>query len=201
MSNDSNHKQPFTKEDSYKNLDRVNYWITNCDTKTSFVLAFVGVFIAVFLTSNTVNESFANVIGSLATLKFADVKTIIIFLIVVATGAFVYYIVRGIMLLLYALTATVDISMFDAPSLVKESNLLFAAISGKSFDDFKRELNQMSEQTLANDIDSQTYINSVICAKKFSNYNKGVGNIKRGVIFFVVMTILLFIFHIISSTF
>ena len=30
----------FNKEDAYRTLERVNFWINNCDSKSSFILAF-----------------------------------------------------------------------------------------------------------------------------------------------------------------
>lgn len=49
------HKQnnSYTKEDLYKKLELVNYWISNIDSKISFILGFVGIFIGFIISKGT----------------------------------------------------------------------------------------------------------------------------------------------------
>ena len=49
------HKQnnSYTKEDLYKKLELVNSWISNIDSKISFILGFVGIFIGFIISKGT----------------------------------------------------------------------------------------------------------------------------------------------------
>lgn len=49
-----NNKGSFEKNDYYLNLDRVNEWLKNADSKTSFILTFVGIFITLLFSNKNV---------------------------------------------------------------------------------------------------------------------------------------------------
>ncbi|AZR74071.1 hypothetical protein BBF96_12090 [Anoxybacter fermentans] len=179
------------KDDSYRNLDRVNNWISNCDTKTSFILAFIGVFAGILFTSNLISNIFTKILKALSELKLEYIQGTLSIFSFLSLIFFIFFLSKGTIKLLNALTANINI--FEDEDFVTNSNLFFGSISTKNFQDFRQEINQLSEEDLLKDIDSQTYINSIICTIKFKNYNAGIKNIKYSLLFFLILIILEFL--------
>jgi|GEM_PF-733159 len=198
---DENNRKNFTKEDSYKNLDRANFWIQNADSKTSFVLAFVGVFLTLFFSSNAIlggiksaKELLSNIFGTekeQAIVYFPSLVILMVVLAVVSLVLFVICLIRGINNLFSALTATVN-----APEAEK-SNLFFGSIQKKRNGEFQEELGNLSSDDLLWDINTQTHINSQIAMKKFQFYNKGLNLIKRSFVFFIGFIVIVYLFNIV----
>lgn len=186
-------KPAMSNEDAYRNLDRVNTFITNADTKTSFVLAFVGVIVLVFFTSGMIDEGFQSLSAVVSKLTWSDLKASLAIATIITLLGFVFFLARGVWKLIAALTATIDLDKFTDSNMVRTSNLFFGSIASRSFDDFIKSLNDMSENSLSMDIHSQTYINASICHTKFRNYNEGLKNIKYALVAFIVVVILLII--------
>lgn len=196
----NNSEKNFTKEDSYKNLDRINFWIQNADTKVSFVLAFVGVFLTLFFSSNAILSGFksakvflSNSFGTEKEQISAFCSCLVILMVVLAIVSlvlFAIHLIRGINHMFSALTATVS-----APEAEK-SNLFFGSIQKKRNDEFQKELAKLSVDELQRDINTQTHINSQIATKKFGYYNKGLVLIKRAFIFFIGFIVIVYLFNI-----
>ncbi|MDF2960662.1 MAG: hypothetical protein K0S39_2397, partial [Paenibacillus sp.] len=191
MNCDQNHNENFTKDELYKNLERVNFWVANVDTKTSFILAFVGIFLSIFFTSNMTIDALKKLITLLTKLNSDDLKTIFIIFTMIIVIIFLCFIVRTTIFLFNALAASVDPDKFADKELIKKSNIFFASIAAKDFSEFQNELNNMSKEKINNDINSQTYINSMICTVKFKYYNKGVKNLKYSLFSFILLIIAL----------
>ena len=45
-----------TTDDKYKNLERVNFWVSNCDSKVSYLLTLQGIILTIIFTSNFVGR-------------------------------------------------------------------------------------------------------------------------------------------------
>lgn len=81
----------YTKEDLFKKLEVVNFWITNIDNKISFILAFVGIYIGFIISKGTPNvfKDISNIaIKDIVTLNFGQVFSILIIVIMYLTAIF-----------------------------------------------------------------------------------------------------------------
>lgn len=183
------------KEDSYKNLERVNFWINNSDCKASFVLAFIGAFISIGLTSSLMSDNFKNIFTSLLTIKI-EFKALISLLIIINLIVLTFFVVKSVFYLLDVLTAKIDIKEFENTDIVKDSKIFFASIAASNFNEFNNKLNLMDEKDVVDDLNSQIFINSKICTVKFEKFNKAIQNAKKMFFCFIVLIIFMFIFNV-----
>ncbi|ACA57427.1 hypothetical protein CF088_19190 [Clostridium botulinum] len=170
MSQQSN----YNREDAYKTLEIINLWIGNIDTKISFVLAFMAVLIGFIFTKGLPN-SFQNVADKkLLELKGIDILGILIVLSLYCTSLI------SIIFFLFGIKGKVkDISN-------NQSIFFFGSIGGMDRVAYIEKINNMTEDEILNDLGEQIHINSKICSKKISYYNKGL-------LFLIVTVILCFI--------
>ena len=203
--------EKINKEDAYKNLERVNFWINNSDTKTSFLLAFVGILIGFSISNSKFIDSIETAILEIkkffGTIPF-DFKVFLSFLLVAGLAVFFVFLFLTIKNLLVVITAKVNPSEeeFEEKKVIKNSKIFFNTIAvnkgeykdipKNDFPMFLDTVNNLSEADIFKDINSQTYINSMICKRKYSYYNKGIWWLKRTLI---VVLILIPIFLILSS--
>jgi Family of unknown function (DUF5706) len=150
-------------------LDRHLDWIKSCDTKSSIVLAVVGIFLTIF-TSEYSLKMFATIIElSLANINFSNV--LYLSFLAVAFGSFIY----GTYSLISVLT----------PRLSKEANVhenvdvnnslyFFESISRNKFSEFKDKVYQRTPEDEINDILAQIYVNAKISTEKYKHYSKGI---------------------------
>lgn len=171
MCQNKNHK---TIESLEQSLDRVNSWIGNCDQKTGFLLAIIGILIAIVFSSN-----FADTIKNEIVTPFLKYRQTPEKYSLCYTRAiyFVFLLVTfisctlSLVYSLLALTAAIDIKNFKKKQgnndLVDRSLLFFGSISafGK-YSDFKN----MAGIDYEEDLKSQIFINSSICTNKFKRY-------------------------------
>lgn len=193
MSNDrSNNKENiYTKDDSYLNLDRVNFWINNCDTKASFVLAFLGIFIGVLFTSDYIYDNFKMMGSMLLTLKSGDFKSFFAILTVFSLIAFIWFFIKAGKNILDTLTPSIQPVEFEGQGLKTDSNLHFQKIVSKGFEKHLNEVSNIaSEKDLLLDIESQVFINSKIATRKFTAFKSAINDTRYCLISFVVFLIL-----------
>ena len=193
MSNNQsdNNKNVYTKDDSYLNLDRVNFWINNCDTKASFVLAFLGIFIGVLFTSDYIYDNLKKMGSVLLALKSADFKNLIAIATFLSLGGFLFYFIKAGKNILDTLTPRILPSEFEEQGLKTGSNLHFQSIDSKGFEQHLNEVSNMdSEKNLLLDIESQVFINSKIATRKFTTFKSALNYTKLCLIFLVVFLIL-----------
>lgn len=183
--NDDN--KPYTKEDSYKNLDRVNFWISNCDSKASFVLAFLGIFIGVFFTSDFIYDHLKILGNTLLRFDWNSLKTFVAVLSLTFLVLFIFTFIKASKNTLNALTASINTDEFSHMGVKTDSILHFASIKMKGFNTHLQEIeNLKDEKNLIHDIESQVAINSVIAFRKISNYKGGVAYSKEALFYFVL---------------
>ena len=186
----------YKKEDAYRNLDRVNGWCSNCDSKASILLTLIGVTISVVFTTDIVLDTLKEIIGSFF-IYWKDLYLKIDWLsliIVIISCTNIYFMVKSIYWLLCSLTANIDSTTMNEEGLEKKSCLFFGTISSeKSYKDFKDRTANISSDELMNDINSQIYINSKIITKKFVCYNKSIKNLKKGLILLLFFLLLIII--------
>jgi hypothetical protein len=159
-----------TKEDSLKNLERVNFWVSNCDGKVSFLLVIQGVVLSIIFTSSY-STVFLETLSRQFSFDNLTTKTFLNFI----EGSFLLLFFLCIFLSFYniynVLSARLDPAIFKQKGLEVNSHLFFNTIAQKEFAKFKSDNETITEDALLNDIDSQVYINSKICSLKFYHYN------------------------------
>lgn len=162
-----------TTDDKYKNLERVNFWVTNCDSKVSYLLTLQGIILTIIFTSSYAGRL---VVTLSYKLTFMDFGWYSLFRFI--EGVSLYSFIVLILISLYnaysTLRARLDPKIFQEPGLVTNSVLFFETIANRSFIDFQTDQQQttnINSITLDNDIDSQVFINSKICQLKFKHYN------------------------------
>ncbi|WP_320815610.1 hypothetical protein [Flavobacterium sp.] len=156
-------------ENSVNKLNLINSWISNCDSKSSYILTFFGVIITIIFTSN-VGE------GMISSLEFtsADKITTKSFNNFLQLLLFILFLILSSMTLYFTyltLKARIDPKVYSQEGLVTSSNIFFGSICNKNFKDFNTEIKSESEENYLNDINSQIFINSKIANLKFKNYN------------------------------
>ena len=159
-----------TKEELTLRLDRVNSWINNCDQKSSIILAIEGVVLTILCTSDYISFIHQRLIFPIYNYYktgngvFSVINTIQMFILIFLSVFYSLQVIKG----------TTDTSLFKQPGLTEKSLLHFTSISNKSFNDFKRDVANQSEESMLNDLYSQIYINSSICDNKFKYHKKSV---------------------------
>ena len=162
-----------TTDDKYKNLDRVINWVSNCDSKVSYLLTLQGIILTIIFTSN-----YASCITDTFSYKFslADFgwKSVFRFLEGVSLYSFLTLILVSLYNAYLTLRARLDPKIFKEKGLTTNSVLFFETIAKRKFVDFvtdQQNTTNTGTNQLDNDIDSQVFINSKICQLKFKHYN------------------------------
>lgn len=153
-------------ENRFRKLEHINYWISNCDTKSSFVFAFLGVIITIIFTSS-IGQDMMSVFNYEFTPNIT-IESIINFLSLVSVILFIISSLATVILIYITLKGRVDINKFEGENLKRDSNVFCVTIADKTFDEF---ITDCSGNNLKTDLDSQIYINSHIATKKFRYYN------------------------------
>lgn len=192
MTNQVNPSNGQSKEELGKILERINFWISNCDTKISFALAFAGVLLAGFLSSSIITGSINKLIEKTTkvytTATFWEVRILDVCILVLI--AFIICVVIAVTYLFRALKGSIDTSVYQESGLTTNSLIFFGTIANQSFQSFKDNVSTSNENQIENDLLSQIYINSKICQRKFELYNKGVNYLIASIILFVLLNIL-----------
>lgn len=184
--NEKNNQEAFDLEEqieeSKASLERINGWISSCDSKAGTILALTGVLLTIIFTNN----------GFLAMNKIMQkifpIKNAWFLLHLILFTAAVIVLITGIVFLIKVLLARIDSKIYEEPELVTDSILFFGSISSKpSYKDFQSEVLGMGKKEYLKDLLSQVYINSKIAHKKYLSYNTGVYLTIIGFISFVVI--------------
>lgn len=175
----------FTTQDLKENLERVNFWIVNCDQKASFVLAIIGVGLTVSFSVDTFKEIKTKVVQPIIgndTIPWLQIS-IVFFLMT----SFVCILV-SLVSLLFSLRAKTDLSKFTQPGMQSKSMLHFESVSKMTYKEYVEERTEF-----INDLRTQVYVNSVICTSKFKHYKRGVMALEIAVLP-ILITIILILF-------
>lgn len=141
-------------------LQRTDAWINSSDTKTSIILATVGVLLAILLNDRTFTV-IENIFSY--SIIFRLINIILIYIGVM-------YIFKGIMFLLKSLT----------PNLDKESESsslhYFGDISEITFKRFSSNYKKQGLDEEIMDLLNQIHVNSIICKSKHDNLKAGISH-------------------------
>lgn len=161
-------------------LERNIGFVTNCDNKTSIVLATFGVFLAIILTNEGLNEIFNIVKTCIATKTFCGILYLLSF-----TGA-IFVMVLGIFNLGSVLVAKTSEEAIGRK--YENSCIFFAGIrKNGDYNTYNQKFCAMSKEDLLNDLIEQIYINADIASIKYAAYNRGLRLTIIGFIFFVAL--------------
>lgn len=164
-------------------LERNIGFITNCDNKTSIVLAAFGVLLAIILTNEGLNKMFNIVKTCISTKTFCSILYLLCFL-----GA-TFLMVIGMFNLgrvLVAKTSEEAIGRKD-----ENSCIFFSGIrKNGNYNTYYQKFNAMSKEDILNDLLEQVYINADIASIKYATYNRGLRCTIVGFILFVALLLI-----------
>lgn len=164
-------------------LARVVEWVKVCDTKTSFLLAIVGVMLPLVLQSKILQEDMMAAFKQLNSNGscFVFVCSFLYVVLVIGFGFLLLIACKKFLNVLFAKRTeslnerilgsnkeTIDNSVF------KDSLLHFHHISQLTYEQFKSGIDAETSADLREDLLSQIYINARRCNEKYSDYNDGV---------------------------
>lgn len=159
-------------EKATKKLDSINQWISNCDTKSSFVLTFFGVVLTIIFTSKVGEE----MIGSFSYQNADEInrKTVFNFFLVLISLFFIISSLITFYQIYLTLKGRINDKIFGQNALNTNSNIFFRSIASKTFEIFEKESNSEDKLEYLNDLNSQVFINANIVTLKFKHYNKSL---------------------------
>lgn len=138
------------------NLERVNMWIANSDSKIGIALAFQAI-LPGFLSTK------GKEIKTIITLQSFD---FIHFLLYLSLALFVLSIIRAIY---YSFKA-----LFPDIATRESSLFFFGSIVNQGLQKFKKDFSKLSDVETEEDLNNQVFINSQIAVLKFSNIKRGI---------------------------
>lgn len=187
------------EERGYKNieslelsLDRINAWISNCDQKAGVLLATIGVMITVLFATDFVDGVRKDVVSPFCEYwkcpnlyEFSLFRCLFFCLLVLV----IIICIETSFYSLKTISATTDSKSIngDNTSLVSKSYLFFQTIADMNYAEFKEF---GGDEKYQDDLTSQIYINSKICAAKFAQYKIALWWFKRLVVCISIMFIL-----------
>ncbi|PEY19888.1 hypothetical protein CN331_11245 [Bacillus cereus] len=189
MSEENKLSESEIKEEAVQTLERINFWISNCDTKISFSLAFAGILLGGFFSSGIITGSLNKLMKGLKEIdkdtpylriQYLEITTVVLVVFIILMIVSLTYFFRG-------KKGSIDTGVYNEADLSKDSTLFFGTIQNKSFIAFKNSMIGIKKDELVNDYLSQIYINSKICNRKFTLYNKGVNWLIASTIIFIIL--------------
>jgi len=164
-------------------LDRNIGFVTNCDNKTSIVLAVFGVLLAIILTNEGLNEIFNIVRTCIATMTFCSILYLLCFV-----GA-IFVMVLGMFNLASVLAAKTSEEVIGRKN--ENSRIFFTGIrKSGDYNTYAQRYYEMSKEDLLKDLIEQIYINADIAFIKYGTYNQGLKHIIIGFVSFVVLLLI-----------
>ena len=154
------------KENVFTTLALINSWISNIDSKISFMLAFLGV-LSGFIFNNKLPQAYTSIkkLSSISEISGSQIIRAIL-----VTSLYVL-LVLSIFKFLNALTAKVD---GDDLRTNRESIFFFGSIEKKNLGNYTDEYLAITDEEAMKQVLEQVHTNSKICTKKVKNYNDGM---------------------------
>lgn len=164
--------------------DQVSSWINNCDSKASILLALIGVILSITFTSDYILKGIEDLVkgifGVLKGIGGGCVCTNVILLMIL--GISLGYLIGSIKNLLLVLYARLD----DSHSEENPSICFYRSISSMSYDEYKKRVVEIDDDTMNDDMLRQVHDCSQICMKKFTFYNESIRYMKVGLVLFAI---------------
>lgn len=164
-------------------------WTGNCDSKASFILAFVGIIIPLILTSDyiigSLEKLLSDFIGYWINEK-GEFSLIALFMFV-SLCTTIFFVGKCVVCQINCLTARLNENT--------ASIIFFKSISEQNYEDYVALVDTKTDDEYLQDKLKQIHICSTICTAKFQKYNKGVKAIKVGLLFFALFVVFTVIFN------
>lgn len=184
-------------------LERIVEWVKVCDTKTSFLLALVGVMLPLVLQSKLLQNDMMAAFKQIGNSRICSPEVFLPFFfvcVVMVLGALLLISCWKFLNVLFAkrtesLNERIVGSKCDSvdSNVCKASLLHFHHISTLTYEQFKAGIDAETSNSLREDLLSQIYINSCRCNEKYSYYNDGV----RYLFFSGISLMLSYVLHMI----
>ncbi len=155
------------------NLQRVNEWIANSDTKIGFVITFQIALVAFLATKGT------EIKNILLKKNIFLVEIILYFSIFL----FIFFIIKS---MIYSFR-----TLFPDITIRKPSLFFFASIAQIKEEEFNNNFKSMSEEMTLDELNSQVYINSTIANKKMISIRIAIVNFVIAAAFWLISLVLL----------
>lgn len=164
-------------DNEFKALEIVNFWIANCDTKTSILLTMYGVVLSLSLSSDKIQLLHNIIIMCLSTYSMGNIFYFIFLLASIGIFSF------GLYKLICVLLPKLDL---QNPSI-----LFFGSVARiPSLNEYKCKVDTTSDQELHQDLLGQIYAAAKICDQKFQNQKIGLIFSMIGLLSFIVLVLL-----------
>lgn len=145
----------YGKEDAYKTLDRVNFWLNSFDAKAYYLLFFIGIFGTILFTSGYFEERNLQVWNSLKT----GLLNILFLLVLIC------YLVTSVCLVL-CIKPSIKNRKLPKSAINQHTILFYGSIADMRDSKEMSIITQYSDQTIINDINNQSFVCSRICMMK-----------------------------------
>ncbi len=168
-----------------KTYKQVSFWINNCDFKASILLTLVGVILTIAFTSDCILGEIPKQVRDVVLLfkgNGSACSCVSILLLVILAFSLGYLIgcIKKLLLVLYAHT---DDSR-DKDDAISIS--FYRRIGEKPYNEYKKLVEEISEDAEIDDKLRQVYDTSRRCTDKFTYYDKGLKSMKVGLLLFAI---------------
>ncbi|AXI08229.1 hypothetical protein CUC15_04285 [Oceanobacillus zhaokaii] len=187
MNNTNNFQTP-ERDHLCSQLDRHLDWIKSCDTKSSIVLAVVGIFFTLFTSQHSIEMLMKIVTLSITNINFSNF--LFLFLFITAWSFFIFGTYCLIRVLVPRLSRDVNLNHNVD---VNSSLYFFESISQNKFSEYKERIYSLSKEDEIDDLLAQIYVNANISTIKYTYYNKGI----KFTFFGIAMILFLFVVGVI----
>lgn len=168
------------KDYSIETHNQIIGWTSNCDTKASIVLAFIGVLVSITFTSDYLLKSIETQVNNIIVYWRVGTGTFSISATLLFASLICFIILIGL-------------SFFHAISSLKantkcdnDSIIFFGKIANcTTKEEYIEKVNNITDKDLETDKLSQIFTCATICNKKFELYNKSVMFLYMGLFLFV----------------
>ena len=160
---------------NYKNLERVNNWISNSDTKAGMILTFNGILCTYLITK-------IPLVKEIALRRFFDLPSCFLYFIFCA-----YALMLGLSLCRAFRVINPDIKE-KIPSL-----FYFGTITEMKLEDFKKKMKELSQEDIEEELINQTYVNAKITISKFINLKSSIKYLFLSLAFWALSLVFVFL--------
>lgn len=158
-----------SQEDITSILERTIGFINNCDGKSSILLGAYGAALAIVFSGDVVHS----MISIFRTAIYHVSLGSILYLLVTFAGLCLG--ILGLIFLVLVLVARLYNQEEAHVSIDADSKIYFGHIArNKNFQQYRDKLSGTTKEEYLNDLISQTYLNALVCNKKFRYYNRGL---------------------------
>lgn len=171
------------KEYSNQTHNQIIGWTENCDTKASILIAFIGVFVSIFFTSDYILSTLQNLIKTVFSYWRDEVGgfDLLFFFTFLFLAVTLFFIGWAIILLFDVVAGKTKCN--------EDSIIFFGKIHDKSLTEYLESVDTVTDDDLLKDRLQQIHNCSKRCAEKFANYNKATKKVKWGLLFLCIFMV------------